>query len=163
MRNCCGLSTTFHLVGNSSKAVSTPRDASSAESLISLHEEGNHNPEMKNLIIDAERKSDMEAISEKIIKHFKYLGLYGARAEEKIREVLESEYRRRLTRYEHTDRLFRKKYGMTFDEFERAEIVKTKDYAWEVESDSDEWEMALDGVESMKRGLKELLGERFDA
>jgi hypothetical protein len=118
---------------------------------------------MKNLMIDAERKSDMEAISEKIIKHFKYLGLYGARAEEKIREVLESEYRRRLTRYEHTDRLFRKKYGMTFDEFERTEIVKTKDYAWEVESDSDEWEMALDGVESMKRGLKELLGERFDA
>lgn len=105
----------------------------------------------------------MEAISEEIIKHFKYLGLYGTGTEEKIREVLESEYRRRLTRYEHIERLFRKKYGMTFDEFEKNEIVKTKDYAWEVESDSDEWEMALDGIESMKRGLKELLGERFDA
>ncbi|MHC1725045.1 MAG: hypothetical protein AB9866_03305 [Syntrophobacteraceae bacterium] len=105
----------------------------------------------------------MEAISEEIIKHFKYLGLYGAGTEEKIREVLESEYRRRLTRYEHIDRLFRKKYGMIFDEFEKKEIVKTKDYAWEVESDSDEWEMALDGIESMKRGLKELLGERFNA
>jgi hypothetical protein len=115
------------------------------------------------MMIDAERKSDTEAISEKTIKHFKYLGLYGARAEEKVREVLESEYRRRLTRYEHTDRLFRKKYGMTFDEFERTEILKTKDYAWEVKSDSDEWEMALDGVESMQRGLKELLGERFGA
>ncbi|MEM5790400.1 MAG: hypothetical protein AAGU11_24020 [Syntrophobacteraceae bacterium] len=105
----------------------------------------------------------MDVISEEILKHFKYLGLYGAGAEEKIREVLESEYRRRLTRYEHTDRLFRKKYGMTFDEFERAEVVKTKNYTWEVESDSDEWEMALDGMESMNRGLKELLGERFDA
>lgn len=105
----------------------------------------------------------MEAISENIIKHFKYLGLHGAGAEEKIRDVLESEYRRRLTRYEHTDRLFRKKYGMTFDEFERGEVVKTKGFTWEVESDSDEWEMALDGIESMNRGLKELLGERFNA
>ncbi|MFZ0928209.1 MAG: hypothetical protein WAN11_06395 [Syntrophobacteraceae bacterium] len=105
----------------------------------------------------------MEAISEKIIKHFKYLGLYGAKAEEKIREVLESEYRRRLTRYEHTDRVLRKKYGMTYDEFERGELVKTQGFTWEVESDSDEWEMAVDGIESMKRGLKELLGEHFDA
>lgn len=105
----------------------------------------------------------MEAISEKIIKHFKYLGLYGVSAEEKIREVLESEYRRRLTRYDHVDRLFRKKYGVSFEEFERAEVVKQKDFSWEVESDSDEWEMAVDGVESMKRGLRELLGESFDA
>ncbi len=105
----------------------------------------------------------MEAISEKIIKHFKYLGLYGAKAEEKIREVLETEYRRRLTRYEHTDRLFRKKYEMTFDEFERNDLVKAKGFIWQVESDSDEWEIAVDGMESMKRGLKELLGEQFDA
>ena len=105
----------------------------------------------------------METISEKIIKHFKYLGLYGAKAEEKIREVLETEYRRRLTRYEHTDRLLRKKYEMAFDEFERNDLVKAKGFTWDVESDSDEWEMAVDGIESMKRGLKELLGEQFDA
>ncbi|GKT10088.1 hypothetical protein [Desulforhabdus sp. TSK] len=105
----------------------------------------------------------MEAISEQIIKHFKYLGLHGVKTEEKIREVLESEYRRRLTRYEHIDRLFRKKYGMSFDEFERNETVKKKGFAWEVESDSDEWEMAVDGIESMKRGLNELLGEKPDA
>lgn len=105
----------------------------------------------------------MEAISDRIIKHFKYLGLYGAKAEEKICEVLETEYRRRLTRYEHTDRLFRKKYEMTFGEFERSDLVKAKGFTWEVESDSDEWEMAVDGIESMKRGLKELLGEQFDA
>ena len=105
----------------------------------------------------------MKAISEEIIKHFEYLGLSGAEAEEKIREVLESEYRRRLTRYEHTDRLLRNKYGMTFDEFEREELVKTKGYTWEVESDSDEWEMAVDGIESMRRGLTELLGDRLNA
>ena len=52
---------------------------------------------------------------------------------------------------------------MTFDEFERNEIVKQRGFTWEVESDSDEWEMALDEIQSMKRGLKELLGERFVA
>ena len=105
----------------------------------------------------------MEIISDRITKHYRYLGLHGERAEEKIRDVLESEYRRRLTRYEHTDRLLRNKYGMTFDEFERREIVKAMRFQWEVESDSDEWEMAIDGMESMKRGLEELLGERFDS
>ena len=105
----------------------------------------------------------MEIISEKIIKHFKYLGFYGEKAEENIRGVLESEYRRRLTNYEHIDRLLKRKYGMTFEEFEQTETVKKKGYSWEVESDSDEWEMAVDGIQSMKRGLQELLKERFDA
>lgn len=105
----------------------------------------------------------MEPISQKVIKHFEYLGLHGVKTEEKIRKVLESEYRRRLTRYEHVERLFRKKNGMTFAEFERNETVKKEGFTWEVESDSDEWEMAVDGIESMKRGLKELLGERLDA
>jgi len=104
----------------------------------------------------------MEVMSESIIKHFKYLGLHGVQAEEKIRQVLESEYRRRLTRYVHIDRLFRKKYAMMLDEFERNESVKKKGFTWEVESDSDEWEMAVDGIQSMRRGLKELLGEPIE-
>jgi len=105
----------------------------------------------------------MKALSEKITKHLNYLGLSGDKTEEKIRSLLEAEYRRRLTRYEHLDRLFRNKYGMTFDEFEQKEVVKEKGFSWEVESDSDQWEMAVDGIESMHRGLQELLGERFDA
>jgi hypothetical protein len=109
------------------------------------------------------KRDFMETISEKIIKHFKYLGCYGEKAEENILGVLESEYRRRLTNYEHIDRLLRRKYGMTFEEFEQTETVKKKGYSWEVESDSDEWEMALDGIQSMRRGLQELLKERFDA
>jgi hypothetical protein len=34
--------------------------------------------------VAAEGKRDMEAISKKIIKRFKYLGLYGVKAEEKM-------------------------------------------------------------------------------
>jgi hypothetical protein len=57
------------------------------------------------------------------------------------------------------DRVLRKKYGMSCHDFERSEIVRERGYTWEVESDSDEWEMAMDGIQSMKRGLDELLGE----
>jgi len=32
-----------------------------------------------------------------------------------------------------------------------------------VESDADQWEMAVDGIQSMKRGLDELIGEAFHA
>jgi hypothetical protein len=57
--------------------------------------------------------------------------------------VLEAEYRRRLTHCDHVDRLFRKKYGMSFEEFERNEVVRQKGFCWEVESDSDEWEIEI--------------------
>ena len=51
----------------------------------------------------------MKVIPEKMLKHFVYLGLQDARIEEKIQEILESEYRRRLTRYEHIDRILKRR------------------------------------------------------
>jgi hypothetical protein len=105
----------------------------------------------------------MEAISEKILRHFEYLGTEGEKIEQKIKRILELEYRRRLVRYEHINRILARKYGMSFEEFEKREMVKQKGYTWDVESDSDEWEMALDGIHSMKQRLAELLGEQTDA
>ncbi|MGA7876850.1 MAG: DUF3800 domain-containing protein [Desulfoferrobacter sp.] len=61
------------------------------------------------------------------------------------------------------DSLFREKYGMTFEGFEHNKVVEGKGFTWEVEPDSDEWEMAVDGIKSMNRGLKELLRESVDA
>jgi hypothetical protein len=71
---------------------------------------------------------------------------------------LENEYRRRLTRYQLTDRLLTSKYGMSFQDFEAKEMVKARGYSWEVESDAQEWEMAVDGVCTMERLLEELTG-----
>jgi len=70
--------------------------------------------------------------------------------------VVENELKRRLARYELTDRIFRQKYGMTFEEFERNEMVKKLGYSFEVESDYHDWDMAMDGIETLRRGLEEI-------
>ncbi len=61
-----------------------------------------------------------------------------------------------MARYELTDCLFRQKYGMTFEEFEKNEMVKKLGYSFDVESDYHDWDMAIDGIESLHRDLEEL-------
>jgi len=68
-------------------------------------------------------------------------------------EMLRREYLRKLTRYRLTDEFFRKKYGMTCEEFEKENVVAKRDFSWEVESDAQEWEMAIDGINTCLRKL----------
>lgn len=75
--------------------------------------------------------------------------------------MLRAEYLRKLTRYKKVDETYRKKYGMTFEQFESRNIVADRDYSWEVESDSQEWEAAIDGIETMLLKLKEIGIEAF--
>ena len=70
-----------------------------------------------------------------------------------ILELLEHEYRRRLTHYENINETFKKKYNMTFDEFEERNIVREKMFSWDVESDAMDWEQAIDGIKTMKKKL----------
>lgn len=81
-----------------------------------------------------------------------------AMSEDELKEILRRDYIRRLTRYRMTDDLYRKKYGMDFESFERANIVERQDYTFEVESDAQEWELAIDGIKTVEKKLKELLG-----
>lgn len=80
-------------------------------------------------------------------------------AEEELQEVLRRDYVRRLTRYRMTDDFHRKKYNMDFENFERANIVKKQNYSFEIESDAQEWELAIDGIKTIEKKLKELLVE----
>ncbi len=73
--------------------------------------------------------------------------------ENKLSHLLESEVRRRLARYEMTDRLFQKKYGMLLDTFEKKEIVAQSGYSFEVESDHQDWDLAIDGIKMMHEEL----------
>jgi hypothetical protein len=70
-------------------------------------------------------------------------------------EMLRREYLRKLIRYRLTDEFYRKKYGMTYEEFERENIVAKRNFSWEVESDAQEWEMAIDGIRSCQHKLGE--------
>ena len=75
---------------------------------------------------------------------------------DELREVLRRDYLRRLTRYRMTDDFYKKKYGMDFDTFQKANVVEEKNYPFEVESDAQEWELATDGIKTVEKKLKEL-------
>jgi len=77
--------------------------------------------------------------------------------EDELKEVLRRDYIRRLTRYRMIDDYYRKKYSMDFDSFEKTNIVKKQNYTFEVESDAQEWELAIDGIKTVEKKLKELL------
>ena len=78
--------------------------------------------------------------------------------EDELKEVLRREYLRRLTRYRMTDDFYKKKYGMDFDHFQKANIVERQNYSFKVESDAQEWELAIDGIKTVEKKLKELSG-----
>ena len=77
--------------------------------------------------------------------------------EDELTYLLKRDYLRRLTRYKMTDGYYRDKYKMDFESFESANIIQREKYSFEVESDSQEWELAIDGIKTVERKLKELL------
>jgi len=97
-------------------------------------------------------------VSKETAQHLESLPLGFDDLNAKLRALLEAEYRRRLSRYSLTDRVLRRKYGMTYEEFEEHNLVKERGYSWEVESDAIAWETAMDGVKTMQRKLEDLLG-----
>jgi hypothetical protein len=79
--------------------------------------------------------------------------------EDEIKSLLRRDYMRRLTRYRMTDDFFKKKYAMDFAEFENKGLIQKQNYSFEVESDAQEWELALDGTKSIEKKLKEISRE----
>jgi hypothetical protein len=78
--------------------------------------------------------------------------------ETQIAHLAEGELQRRLARYQLRDRLFQEKYSMSLAEFEAREVVKQYDYSFEVESDHQDWDLAIDGIRTIERQLAELRG-----
>ena len=76
--------------------------------------------------------------------------------EDELAHLLRRDYLRRLTRYRMTDNFYRKKYNIDFEAFEKTNIVQRENYSLEVESDAQEWEIAIDGIKTMEKKLKEL-------
>lgn len=74
----------------------------------------------------------------------------------KVRQLLETEYLRRISSHRRIDSLMRQKYGMTFDQFLAHHVTARMNYSWEVESDAMEWETAVDGFETTQHKLAEL-------
>lgn len=79
--------------------------------------------------------------------------------EDELKYLLRRDYLRRLTRYRMTDDFYRKKYNMDFESFEKANIVSKQKYSFEVESGAQEWELAIDGIKTVEKKLRELSDE----
>ena len=79
-------------------------------------------------------------------------------SEDELKEMLRRDYLRKLTRYRITDDFYKKKYGMDFDNFEKENVAEKQNYSFEVESDAEEWELAIDGIRTIEKKMKELIG-----
>jgi len=73
-----------------------------------------------------------------------------------IIKALINELRRKLSEYILIDKAMRRKYGMSFEEFKAKNIVKEKNYSFEVESDYCDWELAIDGMKTIKEKIERL-------
>ena len=82
--------------------------------------------------------------------------LEGENIDKKIRNLLKSEYLRKLAQYRRTDMQLTKKYNMSYRDFVERGIVESKDYSWDVESDAISWETSISGMKTMERRLSEL-------
>jgi transaldolase len=76
--------------------------------------------------------------------------------ESELKEAVLSEYGKKLVLYKLTDERFKKKYSMNFAEFESKNVVKEKDFAWDVEKDAMEWEHAVEGIRHLQEKIKKL-------
>ncbi|MBI5409879.1 MAG: hypothetical protein HZA14_10980 [Nitrospirae bacterium] len=66
--------------------------------------------------------------------------------EKELKETVLSEYEKKIVLYKLTDERLKKKYGMSFEEFEKRNTVKEKDFSWDVEKDAMDWEHAVEGI-----------------
>ncbi|ACI20881.1 MULTISPECIES: hypothetical protein [Thermodesulfovibrio] len=80
--------------------------------------------------------------------------------EKELKEMALNEYRRRIVLYRLIDEKMKKKYGMSFEEFEKKNIVKEKGFSWDVEKDAMEWEHALESLRTLTEKLRKI--EKID-
>jgi len=73
--------------------------------------------------------------------------------------MLRRNYMQRLIQYQTTAEAMCQKYGVNYEEFVGRNVIAEKNFAWKIESDSQDWEMTLDGIRTMQRKLSEIEGQ----
>ncbi len=96
------------------------------------------------------------ALLEGTLRFLNKAPIVGQNSDTKIRNLLKAEYLRSFARYRRTDFLLSRKYGMSFDEFVKQQVVRQKEYSWDSESDAMGWETAISGMKTMEHYLREL-------
>ncbi|MGB9681967.1 MAG: hypothetical protein ACP5PC_07760 [bacterium] len=81
-------------------------------------------------------------------------------SEEELKRALLNEYRRKLLIYEFINEKMTRKYGMSFSEFEKMNLVEKEDFSWEIESDAMEWEHAVEGIRYLREKILKIESEK---
>ncbi|MGH7495664.1 MAG: hypothetical protein ACREOO_25185 [bacterium] len=94
------------------------------------------------------------AVSNEIASHLDNLS-FGEAGDinEKLRNLIVSEYQRRLARYRLTDRQMTQKYQMSYETFDQQQMTRQHGYTWAVETDVMAWETAIDGIRPIEQQL----------
>ena len=71
-------------------------------------------------------------------------------------DSLLNHYKSRLRNYKLKNEEFQKKYGMNFEEFSRRNVVKDRNFSWQVEADAMEWEHVIEGIRFCSEKIREL-------
>jgi len=99
-------------------------------------------------------------ISDRVAKIIDKIEL-GDSLETKLRRILEWNIQSRLAEYEMINRRLQQKYKMNLEEFEQNNILEKLNYSFEAENDYHDWDMAVDGIVSL-RALWDSLSEVED-
>ena len=76
--------------------------------------------------------------------------------EKEIKEAVLGEFEKRLVLYKLTDEQLKKRYKMSFKEFDEKNVVKKKGFSWDVEQDAMNWEHALEGIRHLERKMRKI-------
>ena len=76
--------------------------------------------------------------------------------EKEIKEAVLGEYEKRLVLYKFTDEQLKKKYKMSFKEFDEKSVVKKKGFSWDVEQDAMNWEHAVEGIRYLEKKIRKI-------
>ncbi|RLT41317.1 MAG: hypothetical protein DWI57_07130 [Chloroflexi bacterium] len=106
---------------------------------------------MQSVVISERTRSVLEALNP------------GQTLDQNVERLAEQELLRRLARYQLADYTFRRKYDMSLAEFEAAGVVQKRGYSFEVENDHQDWDLAVDGIYTVKQQLAQLRGTPVDA
>ncbi|MDP2846031.1 MAG: hypothetical protein Q8N79_08190 [Candidatus Methanoperedens sp.] len=71
-------------------------------------------------------------------------------------ELVINGFHRQLAEYKLLDKMFRDRYKMDFAEIKKGRVVEKTGYSFQVEDDFCNWELALDGIKTIRAKFNKL-------
>ena len=85
-----------------------------------------------------------------------YATLFASKPDDVMKKIILSELKRRLAEYRRLDKKMCNLYGMPFTEFKKQKMVEKNSLSFRIEEDYCDWELAIDGIQSVTAELKKL-------